>query len=89
MTDTDTDTDTEADADSTTNVRERWPFTNDLVGAMLLATLPTLIALHGAGYVDVATAPGALLVTYAGVVGADAVWMFGIDAVKTWTEIRA
>lgn len=74
---------------TTTDVMARFAYTNDIVGVLLLASLPSLIGLAGAGLIDLAAVPQALMITYGVIVGADAVWMFGIDAVKTWTDIRS
>lgn len=73
---------------TTRDVMARFAYTNDIVGTLLLASLPILIGLHGAGLIDLSTVPQSLMVAYGIIVGTDAVWMFGIDAVKTWTDLR-
>lgn len=80
--------DTEED-DTTTNVLARHPYTNDTVGIILLSTLPVLLAVHGVGYIDLSTIPRSLKLAYVGIVGTAAVWMFGLDAVKTWMDLRS
>jgi hypothetical protein len=72
------------DLETTASVRRRWWATNDLLGAVLLLSLPLIIIGAGAQILALAPVPGVVLGTYLVVVGTATVWMFGVEALKAW-----
>jgi hypothetical protein len=87
MTDEEASDDVELGDDTVTTTRttrRRWWATNDVLAALLLGSLPVLIAAGGRGIVTLASIPASLTATYLGVCGAAAAWVFGSAAVEAW-----
>ncbi len=69
---------------TTEGTRRRWWATNDVLAALLLGSLPVLIAAGGREIVTLASIPASWTATYLGVCGAAAAWVFGSAAVEAW-----
>jgi len=69
---------------TTEGKRRRWWATNDVLAALLLGSLPVLIAGGGRGIVTLGSVPASWTATYLGVCGAAAAWVFGSAAVEAW-----
>lgn len=73
----------------TESVDVRFPYTNDVVGGLLLFTLPMLVYLGGSGIIDLDALPQEILWTYGTIVVGTAIWMFGVDALSAAHDIRS
>lgn len=69
---------------TTDGTRRRWWATNDVLAALLLGSLPVLIAAGGRDVIALESVPASWTATYLGVSGAAAAWVFGSAAIEAW-----
>jgi len=74
----------ESESESTTSVSRRWIFTNDILAALLLASLPILTAFGSTQILALSSIPNSWRLAYLAIVGTAAVWTFGSEALEAW-----
>lgn len=73
----------EEDRGTTSTSRRHW-LTNDGLAVVLVLSLISVVALHGAGRLTLQTVPQSVLLLYVFSVGSAVAWAFGKDAVEAW-----
>lgn len=72
----------------TTSTSARWKYTNDVLGAVLVLSVPGLLGAHAAGYVALGTAPVEVRMTWLFLATVATAWAFGKGAVKLASKVR-
>lgn len=76
--------DLDLDPDCDTGVYQRFPYTNDIIAAIVLVSVPALMLSHAYGYGDLSQLPSEILLGYLSLAGIAASWTFGRSAVDAW-----
>lgn len=76
----------EESSDVTSDVDKRWVYTNDIIAASLLASLPVLLVFQSLGYLPQLGTQ--VFLTYGTIVSLAAIWAFGHETVKALKKLR-